>query len=140
MIIVVEACMNLSNSTGSPVETNPLTGGSPYFSERQWTKYPSRFDRLRRPQGARAAGGFTGRWYECRQTPPSPLHGCTPAQTAGPMMDSAKLTALLALLFCRPHPGAGGEELGVSVSTAERLWAYARAWLFRAMRQGSPIT
>jgi len=29
------------------------------------------------------------------------------------------------------------KELGVSVSSAERLWAYARAWLFRAMRQGS---
>jgi len=28
-------------------------------------------------------------------------------------------------------------ELGVSVSTAERLWAYARAWLFRAIRKGS---
>jgi len=30
------------------------------------------------------------------------------------------------------------QELGISVSTVERLWAYARAWLFRAMRQGSP--
>ena len=30
------------------------------------------------------------------------------------------------------------KELGVSVSTAERLWAYSRAWLFRAMRQGLP--
>ena len=29
------------------------------------------------------------------------------------------------------------QELGVSVSTAERLWAYARAWLFRALRKGS---
>lgn len=29
-------------------------------------------------------------------------------------------------------------ELGVSVSTAERLWAYARAWLFRAMRKELP--
>jgi RNA polymerase sigma factor (TIGR02999 family) len=30
------------------------------------------------------------------------------------------------------------KELGVSVSTAERLWAYARAWLFRELRKGSP--
>jgi RNA polymerase sigma factor (TIGR02999 family) len=30
------------------------------------------------------------------------------------------------------------KELGVSVSTVERLWAYARAWLFRAMRKGLP--
>jgi RNA polymerase sigma factor (TIGR02999 family) len=30
------------------------------------------------------------------------------------------------------------KELGVSVSTVERLWAYARAWLFREMRKGLP--
>ena len=28
-------------------------------------------------------------------------------------------------------------ELGISVSTAERLWAYARAWLFREMKRGA---
>lgn len=27
------------------------------------------------------------------------------------------------------------KEMGVSVSTAERLWAYARAWLFREIRK-----
>jgi DNA-directed RNA polymerase specialized sigma24 family protein len=26
-------------------------------------------------------------------------------------------------------------ELGVSISTAERLWSFARAWLFREMEQ-----
>ena len=31
------------------------------------------------------------------------------------------------------------KELGLSLSTAERLWAYARAWLFRAMRKGLPL-
>jgi RNA polymerase sigma factor (TIGR02999 family) len=30
------------------------------------------------------------------------------------------------------------KELGMSLSTAERLWAYARAWLFRAMRKDLP--
>jgi len=30
------------------------------------------------------------------------------------------------------------KELGVSVSTVERLWAYARAWLFREMRRAAP--
>ncbi len=30
------------------------------------------------------------------------------------------------------------KELGVSVSTAERLWAYARAWLFHALRREVP--
>ena len=28
-----------------------------------------------------------------------------------------------------------GRELGVSVSTAERIWAFARAWLLREMRK-----
>lgn len=27
------------------------------------------------------------------------------------------------------------EELGVSISTAERLWSFARAWLFREMKK-----
>jgi DNA-directed RNA polymerase specialized sigma24 family protein len=26
-------------------------------------------------------------------------------------------------------------ELGVSISTAERLWSFARAWLFREMQK-----
>jgi hypothetical protein len=30
------------------------------------------------------------------------------------------------------------KELGVSVSTAERLWINARAWLFREIGRGSP--
>ena len=29
------------------------------------------------------------------------------------------------------------EELGVSVSTVERLWAFARAWLFREVQRGT---
>jgi hypothetical protein len=30
----------------------------------------------------------------------------------------------------------GAHMMGISLSTAERLCAYARAWLFRALRQG----
>ncbi len=30
-------------------------------------------------------------------------------------------------------------ELGVSVATAERIWAFARAWLFRELHRGDPI-
>jgi DNA-directed RNA polymerase specialized sigma24 family protein len=31
------------------------------------------------------------------------------------------------------------EELGVSISTVERTWAFAYAWLFREMKQaGNP--
>jgi RNA polymerase sigma factor (sigma-70 family) len=32
------------------------------------------------------------------------------------------------------------QELGVSVSTAERLWAFARAWLLRALKETRPTS
>jgi hypothetical protein len=48
-VVVVEACTNLANPVWNPVATNPLTGGSSYFSDLQWTNYPGRFYRLRSP-------------------------------------------------------------------------------------------
>jgi hypothetical protein len=48
-VVVIEACTNLTNPFWSPVQTNTLTGGSFYFSDQQWTNYPSRFYRLRSP-------------------------------------------------------------------------------------------
>ncbi len=48
-IVVVEACTNLFNPVWQPVQTNTVTGGSSYFSDPQWTNYPSRFYRLRSP-------------------------------------------------------------------------------------------
>jgi hypothetical protein len=47
--VVVEASTNLSNPDWQPVQTNTLTTGSAYFSDSQWTNYPSRFYRLRSP-------------------------------------------------------------------------------------------
>ena len=47
--VVVEACTNLANPAWNPVATNPLTGGTSYFSDPQWTNYPGRFYRLRSP-------------------------------------------------------------------------------------------
>jgi hypothetical protein len=47
--IVVEACTNLSDHTWSAVSTNTLTGGSSYFSDPQWTNYPTRLYRIRSP-------------------------------------------------------------------------------------------
>jgi hypothetical protein len=44
--VVVEACTNLANTVWSPVSTNPLVGGTSYFSDSQWTNYPARFYRL----------------------------------------------------------------------------------------------
>jgi len=48
-IVVVEACTDLANPLWSPVGTNTLTSGSSYFSDPDWTNYPSRFYRLRSP-------------------------------------------------------------------------------------------
>jgi hypothetical protein len=45
--VVVEASTNLIN--WQPLQTNTLTTGSAYFSDPQWTNYPSRFYRLRSP-------------------------------------------------------------------------------------------
>ncbi len=44
--VVVEACTNLVNPVWSPVSTNALSSGTNYFSDPQWTNYPSRFYRL----------------------------------------------------------------------------------------------
>ena len=49
VVIVVEACTNLTNPVWSPLQTNTLTGGSAYFSDSQWTNQPARFYRLRSP-------------------------------------------------------------------------------------------
>jgi hypothetical protein len=49
LVVVVEACTSLANPIWSPAGTNTLTGGSSYFSDPQWTNYPSRFYRLRWP-------------------------------------------------------------------------------------------
>ncbi|HUD46218.1 MAG TPA: leucine-rich repeat domain-containing protein [Candidatus Baltobacteraceae bacterium] len=43
LVVVVEACTNLSNPVWVPVATNTLTGGASYFSDPQWTNYPNRF-------------------------------------------------------------------------------------------------
>jgi hypothetical protein len=45
--IVVEASPSLSNPVWSPVATNTVNGGTLYFTDPQWTKYPSRFYRVR---------------------------------------------------------------------------------------------
>jgi hypothetical protein len=47
MSVVVEASPNLSNPVWSPVATNTLSGGTFYFTDPQWAKYPSRFYRVR---------------------------------------------------------------------------------------------
>ena len=49
MTVVVEASTNVANPTWTPVGTNTLTDGWSYFSDPQWTNYPSRFYRLRSP-------------------------------------------------------------------------------------------
>jgi hypothetical protein len=47
MPVVVEAATNLANPIWIPLQTNTLTSGSSYFTDPQWTNYPSRFYRVR---------------------------------------------------------------------------------------------
>jgi hypothetical protein len=47
--LVVEACTNLTNARWTPLQTCTLTNGSIYFSDPQWTNYPTRFYRIRSP-------------------------------------------------------------------------------------------
>ena len=49
IVVVVEASTNLANPVWSALGTNTLSGGPFYFSDPQWTNYPSRFYRLRWP-------------------------------------------------------------------------------------------
>jgi hypothetical protein len=50
LVVVVEACTNLSNPVWLPVQTNTLTTGSTYFSDSQWMNYSRRFYRIRSAQ------------------------------------------------------------------------------------------
>ena len=49
LVVVVEATTDLAHPTWAPVTTNTLSGGASYFSDPQWTKYPTKFYRLRSP-------------------------------------------------------------------------------------------
>jgi hypothetical protein len=46
LAITVEGCTNLTNPTWTPLLTCYITNGSIYFSDPQWTNYPSRFYRI----------------------------------------------------------------------------------------------
>jgi hypothetical protein len=47
--VVVEACTGLANPAWSPLSTNTLANGSFYFSDPNWTNYPTRLYRIRSP-------------------------------------------------------------------------------------------
>ena len=47
--IVVEAATNLTGGPWMALQNCTLTNGSVYFSDPQWTNYPSRFYRIRSP-------------------------------------------------------------------------------------------
>lgn len=48
-VVVVQCCTNLANPVWLPQTTNTLSGESFYFSDPQWTNWPSRFYRLLTP-------------------------------------------------------------------------------------------
>jgi hypothetical protein len=47
VFVVVEASTDWSNPAWAPLATNALSGGSFYFTDPLWKKYPSRFYRVR---------------------------------------------------------------------------------------------
>ncbi len=47
--LVVEASTNLRSGAWTPLQSSTLTNGSIYFSDAEWTNYPSRFYHLRWP-------------------------------------------------------------------------------------------
>ena len=49
LTVVVEACTNLVTPVWSSVVTNIFSDGAFYFSDPNWTNYPTRFYRLRQP-------------------------------------------------------------------------------------------
>jgi len=49
LAVVIEAGTNLANPTWYPLQTNILNGNPLYFSDPNWSNYPSRFYRLRWP-------------------------------------------------------------------------------------------
>ena len=49
VVVVVEACTNLSHPLWSPVRTNTLALGPFHFSDPQWMTYPTRYYRARSP-------------------------------------------------------------------------------------------
>jgi hypothetical protein len=49
LVIVIEATTSLASPTWLPLQTNTLTGSPLYFSDPQWTNYPSRFYRVTWP-------------------------------------------------------------------------------------------
>jgi hypothetical protein len=49
LVVVVEAATNLANPVWMPLSTNTLTNGTFFFSDPQWTSFPSRFYRIISP-------------------------------------------------------------------------------------------
>jgi len=49
LVVVVKASTNLANPTWYPLKTNILNGNPLYFTDPQWTNYPSRFYGLSMP-------------------------------------------------------------------------------------------
>jgi hypothetical protein len=49
LVVVIEAATSLANPTWSPLQTNTLNGNPLYFTDPQWTNYPSRFYRVTWP-------------------------------------------------------------------------------------------
>jgi len=56
------------------------------------------------------------------------------------MVESRAADVIKLCFFVGLTQEAAAKELGISVSTAKRLWLFARAWLFREMRRRDDST
>jgi len=49
LVVVVEACTNLTNSSWSQIQSNTLTSDAIIFNDTNWTNYPNRYYRITSP-------------------------------------------------------------------------------------------
>jgi hypothetical protein len=49
LVVVVEACTNLTNPIWIPIQTNTISGGSSDLYDPHWTNFPSCYYRVRSP-------------------------------------------------------------------------------------------
>ena len=104
--VVVEAATNLANPVWIPVSTSPLTSGTSYFSDPQWTNYPVRFYRV--TSAFTVGGTLTG----------------LPAGDTVTLQDNGgdNLTLSNNGTFTFPTALPNGQSYSVTVSDNERTW------------------
>ena len=99
-------------------------------------------DNARRKQTAKHGGGHRRRELDGVEVaagePVDDLLALDEALTLLAAEDPAKAELVKLRYFAGLSTEEAAQVLGISVATAKRRWAYARAWLFRAVESGVP--